>query len=264
MDMSGIIVLFMIIIGFLAGSFGSILGLGGGLIMLPVLQKILDFNPLIAVGTTLMAIAFTSLSGSYAHFRVGNVNLRVAIIIGIAGVAGVFLGSFIFKEYFTVQVEILNFSLGILFFLVAVRVLKDLIDYFKKDSIDVQDTIISTPTIYLLILGFIVGALAGMLGLGGGFILVPAMLYLFSFSPFLAVGTSLLSMLPITFIGGLIKYSQGFVDIYAALFLGLGSILGAQTGVHIIKYISSIWFKFIFLFLFLYMAYDYLLAVIKI
>ncbi|QGU00197.1 hypothetical protein SYNTR_1603 [Candidatus Syntrophocurvum alkaliphilum] len=258
------LIIYLIITGILAGILGAILGLGGGIIMLPAIQLLLGFEPLTAVGTTLVAIVFTSISGAYGHYRAGNVLVKKAITIGAGGLIGIIVGSFVFKEYFTEDVSILTLLLGILFFGMCIRMAyesyKEWKIYNAKTNNDLLNKVKTNKQFLypLFILGIVTGCLTGMLGLGGGFILVPAILWILSLSPSVAVGTTLLAMFPITAFGGAIKLMQGFVDIQAAILLGIGTIIGAQIGVKISSFISPLIFRLLFTVIFAYMSFVYL------
>ncbi|HZK86540.1 MAG TPA: sulfite exporter TauE/SafE family protein, partial [Syntrophomonas sp.] len=110
----------------------------------------------------------------------------------------------------------------------------------------------------LLVLGFFTGSLTGMLGIGGGFILTPGFMLICGVSPQIAVGTTMLAMLPLSLSGGLIKLYQGYVNLPAGIFLGLGTALGAQGGVWLSSRMSATLLKAIFTVLFTLLAIDYL------
>ena len=111
--------------GALAGMVGALLGVSGGIIMLPANQFILGFSPPLAVGTSLFAAIFTTISGGYGHFRQGNVQVKTALLIGSAGLVGTLLGSYIFKAYLSANAQLLEFLLGLLFLSMTVRMSRE-------------------------------------------------------------------------------------------------------------------------------------------
>ncbi len=250
-------VLLMVLTGILAGILSAILGIGGGIIMLPAIQLILQFDPATAVATTLLAVALTASSGALGHYRNGVVNLKSALLIGIGGIIGILNGSYIFKAYLSKNTDWIEILLGILFLIMAFRMLKDLYQEFRSREKRENYARLHSP-VWLVILGVIVGILAGMLGIGGGFIMVPAMMWLFGAQPLEAVGTTLLAMLPIALFGAIIKLGQGFVNLSAGLIIGVGSIFGAQIGVWISTHIRAFIFKILFVIIFFYFAFSYL------
>jgi uncharacterized membrane protein YfcA len=85
--------------------------------------------------------------------------------------------------------------------------------------------------IYFLILGLFAGSIGGLVGLGGGVIIVPTLIYLFGFSQQSAQGTSLAVLLPpVGLLAAVVYYQKGFVDLKAALFIGLGVFVGSLIG----------------------------------
>ncbi len=255
--------LLLILLGLLAGGFGSILGLGGGVLILPLTQVLLGFDALLAVGTTLVAVVFTAFSGSIAHFRAGNINFRGAVETGGGGIVGVALGSVIFKQYLTTNILIIKTLLGFFFLLVGLRMAWEY--YLDLAAVEVKP---KAGRRYLpdhmsgfLVLGFFSGLLTGTMGLGGGAVMVPGMIFFLSLSPLVAAGTTMLAMLPITVLGGIIKINQGFVDMPAAILLGLGCMIGAPLGLKAARYMKPRWIKMIFVLIFAYMSLSYLYPV---
>lgn len=252
-------------IGLAAGTLGAMVGLGGGVIMLPAIQLLLAYDLLIAVGTTLFAVIFTSLSAALGHYKAGNVRLQSAVLVGLGGLGGVLLGSFIFEQYLSNSLDILKVILGSFFAMIALRLSQEIYrETFHKGSPGIENPQEESrqPVIALITLGFFSGSLTGMVGLGGGFILTPGIMYICAVSPHVAVGTTMLAMLPVSLSGGLIKLLQGYVNLPAGIILGLGTALGAQLGVKLASRISAIVMKGIFVIVFLIMAIDYLLPVL--
>lgn len=250
----------MLGIGLAAGILGAILGIGGGIIMLPATQFILGFNPVNAVGTTLLAVVFTSVSGAVGHYRQGNVKVREALLIGTGGLGGVSLGSYVFKQHLSNDFASLQLLMGLLFISMTIKMLsesyQDWKNYNNGKSPEIKGK--TAPFYALILLGLFTGMLTGMMGIGGGFIMVPAMIWLFGAAPYEAVGTTLLAMLPIAATGALIKLNQQFVDINAGIIIGLGTILGAQIGVYVSRCIPQLAFKILFTLIFAYLSFNYL------
>lgn len=251
-----------LITGCLAGILGSLLGISGGIIMLPANQFILGFSPVVAVGTSLLAAVFTTSSGAYGHFREGNVRLRSALLIGSGGLVGILMGSHLFKAYLSSNANILELLLGLLFLGMAFRMGREVYREWQEEIPQPRALPGTVPntTIKLILLGVLTGTMAGVFGVGGGFILVPVLIWYFAAQPYTAVGTTLLAMLPYITVGALIKLQQGFVNLPTALLLGVGAIIGAQFGVVVSRRVKPTIFKLIFTLLFLYLAGQYLLA----
>ncbi len=258
----------LVLIGLAAGVLGSILGLGGGVIMLPALQLLLGYKPTMIVGTVMLAVVFTSLSGAWGHFRLGNVRVKNALWVGGGGLLGVLFGSYIFKHYLSTHSAAIGYMLGGLFAIMTIKMGREAWKELQAKRAENasamhKKTEKDPPVLGLLGLGLVTGCLAGMLGIGGGWLMTPGMIWLFGASPFVAVGTTLLAMLPIAVLSAAIKISQGFVYVGAGLALGIGTILGAQMGVFVSKYLSAVVMKILFALLFLILTADYLFPLIK-
>lgn len=254
-------ILLSIIIGMLAGILGAVLGIGGGIIMLPLSGLLLGFDPATAVGTTLFAVFFTAVSGSYGHFKNGNVKIKDGLLVGTGGVIGLLPASYLFKHYLSTNMDLLESLLGFLFLFFALRIAYNFFQEWRGNSNRQQEETFEQNNNFLkpLLLGIITGMFSGILGIGGGFIMVPGLLLLFAISPVQAVGTSLFAMIPISGIGGLIKLFQGFVNLPVGIFLGVGTIIGAQMGVQISGLIKPLVFKGLFALLFFCLAVSYLI-----
>ena len=243
------------ITGIIAGTFGGLLGIGGGLIMLPSLTFIFGYPLKLAIGTSITAVVFTAVSGALGHLRLGNVDFSTAKIVSVSGAAGAILGSGIFL-LLAEKIFILEILMGFAFLYTALRmILEGLKREEKTEGRKIQ---ISGSKISKAFLGFSVGILAGLLGIGGGFVLVPSFVYLFGSTVKIAVGTSLASFLGIALVSSAFKLYQGFVDIPAALFLGFGTVLGAQLGARLIIKIPSWAIKTVFGFVFFYVSLRFL------
>jgi len=106
--------------------------------------------------------------------------------------------------------------------------------------------------------GFVIGIITGIVGLGGGYALVPGLIYMFNAPVYVTMGTSLASMIPLAVVGGGIKLVQSYVDLRAGLLLAAGTVVGAQIGAAIIKKIKPNILKLIFGIYFLYVALKFI------
>ncbi|WP_456467808.1 sulfite exporter TauE/SafE family protein, partial [Archaeoglobus sp.] len=107
-------------------------------------------------------------------------------------------------------------------------------------------------------IGFVIGIITGIVGLGGGYALVPSFIYPLSSPVKIAVGTSLASFISMAVVSGAFKLYQGVVDIIAAIFLGIGTIIGAQAGARLTKVVPPWAIKAIFGFIFLYVSVKFI------
>jgi hypothetical protein len=242
-------------IGLVAGLLGGIIGTGGCSVMLPAIHFWMGYPAPIAVGTTLFAVFFTAVSGGYGHLVRRNLDVKATLWLGGSGIVGVILGSWLFT-LLTAHVSLLGLILGVAFLLPAVRMVwEGLRRGYKPRQ---EGSSIPEHTRGWAVLGFIIGVLTGIVGLGGGYALVPGLIYLFGAPVYVTMGTSLATMIPLALVGGGIKLAQGYVALGAALFLAAGTVVGAQIGAAVIKRFRPTTLKLIFGLYFLYVSVKFI------
>ena len=184
-----------------------------------------------------------------------NLDLRAVAWLGGAGILGVILGSWLFT-LLAGQSKFLGLILGLIFLWPAIRMTWEGVTQRKMPSREGK-TIPGSPW-GLAVFGFIVGVATGVAGLGGGYALVPGMIYLFGAPVYLTMGTSLATMIPLAVVGGGIKLAQGYVNLPAGLLLALGTIGGAQVGARIIRRFRPATLKLLFGLYFLYVSAKFI------
>jgi len=246
----------LMVVGLAAGFLGGIIGTGGCSVMLPAIHFWLGYLPTVAVGTTLFAVIFTALSGGYAHLVRRNLNIRATLWLGLSGIVGVLLGSYLFT-LLSSQTKLLGLLLGLAFVWPAVRMIGD--GFFTRHrKTEREGNEISGSSSGLAAFGFVIGTLTGVVGLGGGYALVPGLIYLFGAPVYVTMGTSLATMIPLAVVGGSIKLAQGFVAINAGLVLAAGTVIGAQIGAAAIKRFKPNTLKLIFGLYFAYVSIKFI------
>ena len=238
-------------VGFLSGLFG----VGGGFLMTPLLITVIGIPAPIAVGTEANQIVASSVSGVLAHWRRGNVDVKMGLVLTVGGFVGSSLGVWLFAFLREVgQVDLVIklsyvFFLGIigsLMFIESVRSLRRrrVTVGANRRKLHKHNWIHGLPLkmrfhkskIYIsailpLGIGFLVGVLAAIMGVGGGFIMVPAMIYLLGMPTSVVVGTSLFQIIFVTAnVTFLQAYANQTVDVVLALILLTGAVIGAQMG----------------------------------
>jgi uncharacterized membrane protein YfcA len=247
----------LVVIGFLAGLLGGLIGTGGCSVMLPVIHFWMGYPAPIAVGTTLFAVIFTAISGGYGHLVRRNVDLRAFLWLGGSGILGVLLGSWLFT-LLSAHTALLGLILGLIFLWPAIRMVYE--GVIQQSMPKREGATISGSGWGMAVFGFIVGIATGVAGVGGGYALVPGLIYLFSAPVYITMGTSLATMIPLAAVGGGIKLAQGFVDLATGLLLAVGTIAGAQVGAAIIKRFKPATLKLIFGLYFLYVSVKFITA----
>ncbi len=247
--------LLLVIVGFFAGVLGGLIGTGGCSLMLPVIHFWMGYPAAIAVGTTLFAVIFTALSGAWGHLIRRNVDVRAFLWLGGGGILGVLLGSWLFT-LFSGQAKLLGLILGVIFLWPAIRMMYE--GTMHRAITKPEGATVPGSGPGMGVFGFIVGIATGLAGVGGGYALVPGLIYLFVAPVYITMGTSLATMIPLAVVGGGIKLAQGFVHLPTGLLLALGTIVGAQVGAAIIKRIRPATLKLIFGLYFLYVAVKFI------
>jgi len=247
--------LLLLVIGLVAGVLGGLIGTGGGSVMLPALHFWMGYPAATAVGTTLFAVIFTALSGGYGHFVRKNLDRKAVLWLGGWGILGVILGSWLFTVLSS-HVALLGLILGIAFLWPAIRMTWE---GFRRPAMPQrQGNTIPEHRPGWATFGFFIGLLTGIVGLGGGYALVPGLIYLFGAPVYITMGTSLATMVPLAVVGGGIKLVQGYVAIGASLLLAAGTVVGAQIGAATIKRFNPRTLKLIFGLYFLYVALKFI------
>ncbi len=236
-------------IGFLSGLFG----VGGGFLMTPLLIFI-GIPPAVAVGTEANQIVAASVSGVLAHWRRGNVDFKMGLVLLLGGFAGSTLGVMLFSFLRGLGQIDLVISLSYVIFLGIIGALM-LYESAKtmrrrktspgqRRKLHQHTWVHGLPLkmrfrrskLYISALlpftvGFLVGVLAAIMGVGGGFVMVPAMIYLLGMPTNVVIGTSLFQIIFVTAnVTFLQSYANQTVDVVLALMLLIGAVIGAQFG----------------------------------
>jgi uncharacterized membrane protein YfcA len=210
----------IVLVGLAAGLLSGIFGVGGGILIVPGLVFFAKMDQRRAHGTSLAAVLPISFSSLVTYWAHGHVDWPVALYLAIGAVAGAFLGTKLLK---TVKHEILSMGFAALLIVSAVRL-------YWSTSGSGRDQLILLMCIALIAVGVVTGVLAGLLGVGGGVVMIPAMMVLLGLPNVIAKGTSLAVIIPTAITGTLRNRSASNVDTRAAVIVGVGGILSAIAG----------------------------------
>jgi uncharacterized membrane protein YfcA len=242
--------------GLAAGVVGGLLGTGGCALMMPVIRFGFHFDPALAVGTTLTAVVFTAASGAIQHWRMKNVDTETSLLTGYSGILGVVIGSIIFG-YLVPYGELIDLIIGLAFIVVSLRMLYE--GLLVKEPPQAVGSGIPGKPLSKTVLGSAIGTLTGIIGLGGGYALVPSSIYFLKSPVKLAIGTSMAAFVWMALVGAIFKLYQQVVDIPAAAALGVGALIGAIFGAKLVAKIKPNILKALFGLLFLYVSLKYIL-----
>lgn len=238
------------------GLLSGIFGVGGGFLMTPLLIFI-GVPPAVAVGTEANQIVASSVSGVLAHWRRRNVDVKMGVILLIGGLIGSTLGVYLFallREIGQVDLFIklayvvfLGLVGGLMMVESARAMMKSRKGPASRGKLHTHNWLHGLPLkmkfrrskLYISALlpfgvGVLVGILSAMMGVGGGFVMVPAMIYLLGMPTSVVVGTSLFQIIFVTANATFFQaYLNQTVDIVLAVLLLLGAVVGAQFGTKI-------------------------------
>lgn len=243
----------------MAGTLGGLLGIGGGIVLMPVLRFFVGLSPAFAAGTCIVAVFFTTTGGSISHYRLGHVNLRSLIPVIAVGALSTILFSLIFA-YFARNESWLDLGTGLVFFLVSIRmILEGVMDLLRKKVENAGVDEVGGSLFAKASIGGVAGVLPGLLGIGTGAILVPAFVFILKAPIKIAIGSSLTCFSVNALFSSVFKFSQGFVDLEVALPICLGTLIGSYIGAVLNKRFPSAVLKVMFGAVFLYVAFKFMM-----
>ncbi|MCA9805516.1 MAG: sulfite exporter TauE/SafE family protein [Cyanobacteria bacterium HKST-UBA02] len=263
MTYSSIEIIKVLAIGFLTGVFSGGFGVGGGIVCTPLLRLIMGVSPHVAIGTTMALIIPTSISGAVNYLRKDLVDRQLSFSLMLPAIAGVLAGAWLTKVVHG-QALMLSFACLILVsgtdlvFGIGKKLSGQGSDSSadsgsdagedsskKQDSADSANSANSTGPSRLMVIGigFMAGILAGFFGVGGGFILVPCLLYFFKAPIKSAFGTSLLVIASVSIPGTITHYLLGHVNIELMLAMMGGAIAGSFVGSSVALKVKDSWLR---------------------
>lgn len=224
-------------IGLAAGLLSGLFGVGGGTVIVPMLVLLIGFDQRLAAGTSLAAIVPTATVGVVSYAIHGSVAWIPALILAAGAVVGAQIGTWLLAR---LPQNALRW--GFVGFLLAVIVML----FVVIPSRDAQLELTPLVGIALAGLGLFTGIMAGLLGVGGGVVVVPALIFLFGTSDLVAKGTSLLMMIPTALSGTVGNIRRGNVDLAAAAIIGVAACtttaLGAWIATLLDPFVSNVLF----------------------
>lgn len=245
--------LFIVVLGFVVGVLSGMFGVGGGFLTTPLLI-FYGIPPTVAVASAATQITGASVSGVMVHMRRGGVDLKMGTVMIVGGLLGSIVGAAIFRLLqSTGQIDVAIGSLYVIILAwIGIVMLKDSLQSLGYIPVAPPDKprprhnrwVASLPFrwrfhgsgLYIspvapLALGFLAGSLTVLLGIGGGFILVPAMIYLLGMPARVVIGTSLFMVLAVSAATTMVHaLTTRAVDIVLAGLLLVGGVVGAQYG----------------------------------
>lgn len=239
--------LILLILGILAGIIGSLVGLGGGILIVPALTYLAEImpafhgvTPQVAIGTSLFVIIFTGLSSTLSYMKYKLVDYKSGMIFFIGSGAGSVAGAYVSRGF---QTD--SFSLWFGIFMIAIS-LSLMLKRKERRAGKTHTGMVRTfresdGTLYTysyrvwigISISLVVGFLGGLFGIGGGSLMVPAMILLFMFPPRVAIATSMFIIFLSSITGSIAHIASGHVNWLFALCLVPGAWVGGRLGASI-------------------------------
>ena len=210
----------VLLVGLGAGFLSGIFGVGGGILIVPGLIFFAKMDQRRAHGTSLAAVLPISLSSLITYWAHDHVDWHVAFWLAIGAVAGAVLGTKLLK---TVRHDVLSYGFATILIASAVRL-------YWTTSADGRTGLSVAAAVALVAIGLATGTLAGLLGVGGGVVMIPAMVLLLGEVNVIAKGTSLAVIIPTSLMGTWRNRKSANVDVRAATIVGLSGIASAVAG----------------------------------
>jgi uncharacterized membrane protein YfcA len=224
----------------------GLIGGGGSILTVPILVYLFGISPVLSTSYSLFVVGLTSLIGSYSHFRKGNLNIKTALLFGLPSIVSVyavrkFIVPIIPDPVFTIGEMPITKDLFVLLMFAVLMVLAA-VSMIRKSKREVQDCEQKINYNFPLILGegVLVGGITGLIGAGGGFLIIPALVLFGGLCMKKAVGTSLLIIALKSLIGFTGDLGSGHqLDIpFMLMFAGFATV-GIIGGTLISNYISN-------------------------
>ncbi|OEH93959.1 sulfite exporter TauE/SafE family protein [Bacillus solimangrovi] len=235
----------LFVIGLVAGILGSIVGLGGGIILVPALlflgtyaEAFHNITPQLAVGTSLLVIIFTGLASTLSYMKYKTIDYKSGLIFFIGSGPGSIIGAFV-NNY--LKVEQFQLYFGLLMIVLAIVLLfkdrlkpaknkeiKGIVRHFK--DLNGEEFVYGFRPLTGWSVAFVVGFLSGLFGIGGGSLMVPAMMLIFQFPPHVAVATSMFMITLSSIVSSITHITLGNIDWIFAAALIPGAWFGGRIG----------------------------------
>lgn len=239
------VILLALLIGFFAAFVGSLVGLGGGIVLVPTMLLLHEFVPAFSwatpqaiVGISLVTMVFTGLSSTLTYLKMKRVDVKTGFIFLIGSIPGSIIGSWL-NTKFNVEQFSLYFGLlmVIIFFLMLIdrnklqrnKQIKET-KLTRKFELDGEIYTYHVSVVPAFLLALIVGMLSGLFGIGGGTISVPAMILFFGIPVQVAIGTSMFIILFISIVSASTHIALGHIVWAYVAFFVIGSYIGGTVG----------------------------------
>ncbi|CAN5142925.1 sulfite exporter TauE/SafE family protein [soil metagenome] len=212
----------LVLVGALGGLLSGAFGVGGGIIMVPLLIWLARMDQRHASATSLLAILPTAIVGAIQYGLRGEIHLLAAVLLAAGGIVGAIVGARLLKR---LPLAVLRWLFIALLVVIAARLI--LVPPLRGSEVELS----WYSALALVGIGLLIGVASGLFGIGGGVIAVPVLIALFGFGDLLAKGTSLAMMVPTSISGTVTNIRNRLVDVPAGLVAGAAAFAASFGGV---------------------------------
>lgn len=242
----------MALIGLVIGAFSGMLGIGGGMIMVPLFRIVFGMSAVASTATSLFTIIPTSVSGALSHMRAKSCVPKLGVALGVGGACTSWIGVWLAQAspswlVMLAAAAVIAYS--------ATTMLRKALAIPKRSAEAGQASSATMPEAPAFSpkqlagavgIGALAGVASGYVGLGGGFIMVPLMLSLLNMPMKLTSGTSLIAVMILATPATIMQCMLGNVDYLAGIAMACGSIPGAIIGAKLVKLVPERTLRFAF------------------
>jgi uncharacterized membrane protein YfcA len=235
-------------VGIGAGILGSLIGLGGGFVVIPVLRLLYGVSPSLTAGASLVMVLANGISGSIAYIRQGRADVRLALLTAVTGVPACIVGAIAVRHVSFAGFDTVYGAMLVLFFIDVMRRANRTGPPTLRFPGTTQRTLVDksgetftygfNPWL-VLVSGLAIGFIASFFGIGGGIVFLVVFIAAFGMPAHIVTATSLVSMLFIAPVGVVTHWLQGDIDWTYALPIAIGGLAGGQLGPQIARRLSS-------------------------
>lgn len=245
MSLDSVTIAGRIAVGLVVGTLVGLTGLGGGMVLLPLLISVLGIPPIIAVGSDAVINCITKVGAGALHWRQGNVSWRLVLSLAYGSIPGAICGvlflSHLRSAYGSGVNDFLKMAIGILLIVIPIAyLLKRSHSASRSDAEAIHSAKYSFG---ISAIGFFAGVLVGVTSIGSGSVILLLLLVFYGFLPALMVGTDIVHAVILAGLTGILQFGFGNVDMKLVACVLVGSIPGGLLGAYLTRYLPSHRFK---------------------
>ncbi len=230
-----------IAVGFVVGTLVGLTGLGGGLVLLPLMISTLGVPPILAVGSDAVINCVTKIGAGALHWRQGNVNWRLVLSLAYGSIPGAIVGVMVLAQvraaYGAGVNNFLKVAIGAL--LIVVPVASLLRPPAPGPQINMAAPGKRTYGFGVVAIGFVAGVLVGVTSIGAGSVILMLLLAFYGLPPTVVVGTNIVHAMLLAGVTGLLQFRLGNVNAQLVAYVLIGSVPGGLLGAYLTNYLPS-------------------------